>query len=405
VVDAQPFRALRYDPAVAGDALSTSAPPYDDVGRFTYARHRTASPYTVLELLTPGETTSGSAYAGAAAAFRRWLRTGVLRSDDRPAFYLYEIHELRRGVPAVMRGVLAAVSVTDATLRPHEDTDPQRVTARLQRLQAVPADLAPVFAVHTPAPASLRRILDAPPRSAPIVAVTDETGADHRIWALADRGEVEAVAAGIAQVEAVIADGHHRYQAAVALHDQDPSLDRTMVYLVDGSAYGPQLQAVHRRVDGLSVTPRVVLGDRFAVYPVPSDGLADALDGHEGFAFGLRHGGSTSLVVARDPKAIDATLPVERRALWQGLDSAAWEYAVRPLLGPVEVSYRSDVDAAAAGVDPDPAAALFVLRSPSLAQVHRCAHAGVAMPPKTTWFWPKPRAGLVMRSLQSVDGH
>ena len=97
MVDAAPFRALRYEPAVAGDPATTSAPAYDELERFTYARHLQASPYTVLELLAP----RAESFAAAGAAYDRWRRTGVLVTDDRPGYYLYEEHELRHGVPAV----------------------------------------------------------------------------------------------------------------------------------------------------------------------------------------------------------------------------------------------------------------------------------------------------------------
>ena len=394
MVDAEPFVALRYDSAVAGSAAATSAPAYDDVGRFDYARHRTASPYTVLELLAG---TDEEGYRSAGATYQRWRRTGVIREEERPAYYLYEIHELRAGIPHVLRGVLASVSVQDGNLQPHEAVDTRRVADRVRRLEAVPADLAAVFAVHTRASETMRAVLDGAPRTPPIIAVTDEDGTDHRVWALADDHEIATVREGLRAVNAVIADGHHRYAAARARGGAAP---RTLAYLVDGTAHGPELQAVHRLVSPLPPAAFETLAEDFDRVAVSFEQVLVELDAASGPAFGLRvAGGETWLLTARDVKALRARMPGDRSEAWRTLDAALWDTAVRPAVGSAEVGYRSDVAAATAALDEGGTGGLFLLRPPSLAEVFACAAAGDEMPAKTTWFRPKPRAGLIMRSL------
>ena len=400
MVDAAPFAALRYDPAVAGDPASTSAPAYDDVERFTYARHRAASPYTVLELLAGEDDGTAEAYAAPGAAYRRWVRTGVLVEDPAPAYYLYDIHELRGGVPYVLRGVIAAVDVAEGNLIPHEAVDPQRVAARVRRMAAVPADLAPVFAVHTAAPSDMRAVIDGAPPGPPVIAFTDEAGVDHRIWALRDPGAVESVRRGLAGVRAVIADGHHRYAAAVQRRSGDPAAGRALTYLVDASAYGPQLQAVHRIVRPAPRDLLERLQSQFTVTQAPDAGLAAVVARKAAPAFGLVRGGQApAVVVARDPEALRHALPPGHSSEWARLDAAVWEHVVRPMLGAVSVSYRTDATLTEA--DDEDEAAAFVLRPPSLSDVFACALAGEALPAKSTSFRPKPRAGLVMRSLES----
>lgn len=399
MVDAAPFTALRYDPAIAGDPASTSAPAYDDLERFTYARHRTASPYTVLELLA--EDAGPDAYRSAAGTFARWRRTQVLVEDPSEAFFLYEIHELRHGIPSVLRGVLAAVAVTGETLLPHEAVEAQRVAARVRRMEAVPADLAPVFAVHEPAPAGLRAVLDAPPATRPIIAFTDEAGADHRVWAVHDPAAIAAIRSGLSDVHAVIADGHHRFAAAVQRAGSAGGPHRTLTYLVDATVCGPQLQPVHRLVPTLDAATLRRLEDLFEIEPVPDADLVEAAAHVSGSGFGLHRGGRESLVLtARNETAIRTLLPAERSPAWSRLDAAIWEYAVRPLLGSQPVSYRADAIAARREADAD-GGALFLLRPPNIDDVFACALAGESLPPKSTWFRPKPRAGLVLRSLDS----
>lgn len=399
MVDAAPFRALRYDPAVAGEPASTSAPAYDDVERFAYARHRAASPYTVLELLAEGEAAD---YRPAGAAFARWRRTGVIVEDATPAFYVYDIHELRHGVPRLMRGVLAAVSLEGDTLLAHERVDDARVASRARRVTAVPVDLAPVFAVHSAGPAGLRAALDTPPRSRPLLALTDERGADHRVWRLRDPDVLAAVQQGLGEVEAVIADGHHRFAAAVRARASGGTAHRILTYLVDSAMYGPELRAVHRVLRGAPRDLEARLAEDFDVRSRPWPAVRDALAARgDGITFGLRHsGGRSAVLVARDPAALRTRLPAGVSDAWRSLDTAVWEHVVHPRLGG-DVEFRSDLDAACALVDAEPDAALFALRPADITTVYACAAAGEMMPVKTTWFRPKPRAGLVMRSLDS----
>ena len=397
MVDAAPFRALRYDAAIAGDPAATSAPAYDDLDRFSYARHRAASPYTVLELLAGGN----GGYEAAGAAFRRWRRTGVLVEDAAPGFFLYEIHELRQAVPAVLRGVLAAVAVTGDTLLPHESVDHVRIEARLARLAAVPADLAPVFAVHTAADAAFRDVVDAGPSTPPVVAFTDEFGADHRVWPVLDPEAVAVLHQGLSGVRAVIADGHHRFGAAVELHRRDPSNTRTLTYLVDATAYGPQLLPVHRLVDPVPPDLDGRLRGVFDLHTASGGQGRPVTQDHAVMAL-QRDGEEAVRLVVRDELALDHLMPAHRSPAWRRLDSAIFDQVIRPLLGDARVQYRSDAARAAQELHLYDDAALFVLRPPPLESVYACALAGEAMPAKSTWFRPKPRAGLVMRSLQSA---
>jgi uncharacterized protein (DUF1015 family) len=397
VVDAAPFRALRYDPAVAGDPAATSAPAYDELERFTYARHLQASPYTVLELLAP----RAESFSAAGAAYDRWRRTGVLMTDERPAYYRYEEHELRHGVPALQRGLLAAVRVAEPDVLAHERVDPARVAQRVRRLAAVPADLAPVFAVHVGSPA-LRDLLAEPAASPPIVACTDEAGIDHRVWAVREPDDVAAITATLAGLRVVIADGHHRWAAAAARNDRSPG-DRTLVYLVDASLHGPQVLPVHRLLRNLPADAEDRLAADFELVAAAPRKVVARLARHTDLAFGLRlPGGRAFVLIARDEAALRARLPLERSAAWRSLDTAVLASAVLPVLGASEPVYRSDAAAAAQEMEATGRGGLFLVRPVSAATVYACAAAGEPMPPKTTWFRPKPRAGLIMRSLDSL---
>ncbi len=402
MVDAAPFRALRYDPAVTGDPLSTSAPARDDLDRFDYARHRTAAPYTVLELLTPDV---GGGYQAAGAALRRWRRTGVLVEDPDPAFFAYEHRDPAR--PA-QRGLLAAVRVGDGDgVLPHEDVDAGRVAARVARLRAVPADLAPVYTVAVAFPPALRALIAAVLGRPALVELTDEGGITHRVVPAADPGEVAALRANLAGVRAVIADGHHRWAAALAGAEGAPADDpraRTLAVVVDADHGGPEVLPVHRLLRRLPEGWRERVAADVAVAPGPLDvaALSAAAAAAGGGTVGLRLPGSAHLLRPRDEAALRALLPAGSPA-WRGLDTALTDLVLLPRLGvaPGEVEPRADT-AAAEQVDAGRAAALAVLAPPDLATVRAVAVAGERMPPKSTSFRPKPRTGLVMRSLEPL---
>lgn len=408
MVDAAPFRGLRYDPAVAGAPATTSAPAYDELDPVTYARHRAASPYTVLELLAPPD--AAGRYRAAAAALARWRRTGVLVRDETPAMYRYEEHELRHGRPRVQRGVLTAVALGTDVLT-HEAVDPDRVADRRARLEAVRADLSPVFALAMNAPADLRAHLATPPTTPPLVALTDEAGVDHRVWAVTDPAQLAALQRGLAGVRLLVADGHHRYAAALAArHDHpEPAWQRILAYVVDAAEDGPEIRGVHRVVRGLPAASLRRALDEFAVQEVraPPEVLRERLEATVGRAFGLllgpglasAAGFTAALLRPRDEAALVARLPAERSPRWRDLDTALLDHGVLPGLRAASVDHRADLATAAAEVLDLPDAALFLLRPIDAATAAALAAAGEHMPPKTTYFRPKPRAGLVLRPL------
>jgi len=108
------------------------------------------------------------------------------------------------------------------------------------------------------------------------------------------------------------------------------------------------------------------------------------------------------VMVARDQADLRARLPAERSAAWRSLDTAVLAHAVLPVVGAGDPAYRSDATEAAQEMEAAGAGGLFLLRPVSAATVYACAAAGEPMPPKTTWFRPKPRAGLIMRSLEAL---
>ncbi len=406
-----PFRALRYDPDVAGPGLETSAPPYDELDRLRYAAHRTANPYTVLELIA-GEGLA--AFEQARATLDRWQRTGVLVEDTAPAMYLYEEHELRHGVPTVQRGIVAALDLqdlADGTLLLHEHVEAERAVLRAQRMQEVPIDLTPVVALHVGGTsADVAAVIDRARARPPLVAFTDEASIDHRLWRIDDPADLALIVEGHRDVTAVLADGHHRIAAAqhivaARLAGGLPAgrWGRATAWLVDAEQHGPELRAVHRMVHG--DVPRDGEGAPQVpgFHPLPwhrdPRSLADALAHMPGLTFGLVTARDIWVLRAGDEQGVRRAAAPDAPEL-QLLDAQVLSEVVAPAIDPRRRTQPVfDLDETLSHLQAGAPGALVLLSPPTAAQVLQIAAAGTRMPAKTTWFRPKPRAGLIMRRL------
>jgi uncharacterized protein (DUF1015 family) len=428
MVAAAPFRGLRFDPDVVGEHAQVTTPPYDVISPEARDAYEAMSPYNVVRLILarPGagdavgaeaEGHGPGGYRHVAELLAAWRTQGVLRRDKSPCLYVYEEMYQLRGVPRVQRGVLASVTLDDSGtwVVPHERTMAAPVADRLRLLEATGANLSPVFGVYAGGggPAA---VLDDVTATEPALDCVDETGVRHRLWAVADPERIAAWRERMASQRVLIADGHHRYRTSLAYRDamraanggRPGPWDELLMFLVDADLHGPAVLAIHRLladVDGPSVLAGLE-GD-FAAQPAGSPAEAEELLARlpdDAVAFGLYADGRSWLLTARDPAGLAAEAGRDRRML-----------DVEVLHGPVlskrlgvsdfegRVAYESDLSAAVAKVDQGAAASLIILRPARFAAVATIAAGGETLPQKTTFFYPKPRDGLVLRPLDG-DG-
>jgi uncharacterized protein (DUF1015 family) len=415
-----PFRALRYDAAVAGDLPLLTSGPYDVLSADDVAALEAASDHNVVRLILPrAEPDSGQdRYARAAATLAAWRDAGVLRPDPEPALYVYE----QAGATHVQRGLLGALSLAapeDGIVLPHEDTMAGPVSDRLALYTAVQADLEPIFLVYDGGGAASRAVAgvsDQPPR----VDVVLGDGLRHRLWALTDADQLDAIAADLLPRRALIADGHHRYATYLrrqaerhAAGDGAGPWDSGLCFLVDATAFGPEVHPIHRVLPGLDVSElarqaaaglavRRLDGDLDAAL----DALAEA--GSTGPAYLLASGDAAELHLLSEPDAqrVRAAVPPDRSAAWSSLDvSVLHAYVISSLWGlqdaPDVVGYEHDVaDALAAAARTGGTAVL--LNPTPVEAVAAVAGAGERMPRKSTLFTPKPATGLVVRDYRDA---
>ncbi len=412
-----PFRGLRY--AASVDLASVTSPPYDVIDAAGVIALEEASDINVVRLILPRDGAGEGEhepdrYARAAATLTQWRQEGALRPDDRPALYVYE----QASDTHAQRGLLGALALTppeDGIVLPHENTMSGTVSDRLALYTAVGADLEPIFLLYGGGGAASQAVARASDGE-PLVDVTLADGLRHRLWAVTDPGQLADIATDLHARTAVIADGHHRY--ATYLQRQARAWaegrgagpwDHGLTFLVDSTAFGPEVHPIHRVIPEIEAVDLARRSEgAMTVHELDGDDLESALEalataGAAGPAFLLvsGDGGTLRLLTAPHAERLAAALPEERTPAWRALDvSVLHHYLVDDVWGLVDdvetVRYEHDVDAAIATAARTGGTAVLLNPTPVDA-VTSVAEGGERMPRKSTLFTPKPRTGLVLR--------
>ncbi|ANP54211.1 uncharacterized protein (DUF1015 family) [Streptomyces griseochromogenes] len=412
-LELNPFRGLRYDPDRVGSLASVTSPPYDVVVRPDGLHHlQSADPHNIVRLILPQDGTPSARNEQAADTLRRWRTEGVLTTDPEPALYVYE---QRDGNGMLQRGVIGALRVSDPSegvVLPHEDVMPPVVADRAALMRATRANLEPLLLTYHGNGAAAD-VVERTAERPPLLATTTEDGFHHALWSVTDPADVTRIQSDLANHQALIADGHHRWATYRQLRAEHPSpspWDHGLVLLVDTARYPLRVRAIHRLLHGLPVADALAALDglfrvRQLAAPLPEalDALADAAC--SGNAFLLAGDGGFHLIDRPDPDLLARTIPADRPAAWRSLDATVLhatllEHVWRiPEDSPADIAYIHDTAATVAKAERDGGTA--VLMHPVREEVVRdLARQGVTMPRKSTSFGPKPASGLVLRALE-----
>jgi uncharacterized protein (DUF1015 family) len=346
MADVKPFRALRYDERRAGPLESLVAPPYDVISAEQREVYLTRSPYNVVHLTLPDDE------AKAAELLAEWRAEGVLVRDAEPAFWwLAQEYVGPDKVPRRRDGLVAALRVEpyeSGAVLPHERTHAGPKEGRLRLLRAVRTHVEPIFLLFE---GSMKQ-----PYGEPAIDV-ELDGVRSRLWRyprpLPDLGDTTLL----------IADGHHRYETALAFHAEDGTDASAwlLAVLVPTGQEGLTIFPTHRIATRTKPLPPLDLhsnGDDRALAEVYARGGSGYLHGERGEL-------DTELVARYAP----------------------------------DVRYTASAEEARAAVDSGEAEAAFLLRPPTVEQVAAVAEAGRTMPQKSTFFYPKLTSGLLFLPL------
>jgi uncharacterized protein (DUF1015 family) len=394
----EPFPGIRY---AVDDPAEVTAPPYDVIDAAERAELVARHEHNVVRIDLPvaGGSDEGDPYVEAASTFTRWQREGVL-TEDEPSFYPYRMTFTdEAGVRRQTLGVLGALGLGADERRdvlPHEHTTPKAKSDRLQLLRTTRANLSPIWGLSLTPGLTARLGLD---RAEALGSWTDAEGVLHELWRLREPAAVKAVSDAVAAPSLVIADGHHRYETCLTYAAEagaPAGAAATLCLVVELDDEQLTVAPIHRLIAGLegtdlqaALSPYFVAGD---LEPLPDGAVVGRLVA-EG-ALGLVTPDGFRLL--RPDDAVLTAAGAEGGASM--LDSVRIGTALANLPAH-ELTYQHGVVHAVAAVREGRAQGAVLLRPVSVEQIRLTAYSRGRMPPKSTFFWPKPRTGAVFRSL------
>ncbi|MGH9076711.1 MAG: DUF1015 family protein [Acidimicrobiales bacterium] len=390
-----PFPGLRYTPGRVVSLGDVVCPPYDVISEDDRAALLARSSLNMVGVELPRAAGDLGPYQAARRLLDAWRDAGILARDRQACFYGYRMSftdplgEARSTVGAI--GALE-LSTPGSGILPHEETTPKAKTDRLELLRAARTNVSPIWVLS---PASGLAAACAPPDHARARAV-DPDGVVHELWPITGDDEVSRIHHLVAAHPVLVADGHHRYEVALTYQAERagagaPAGDHDGVMALVVELAGDQLavQPIHRLLGPMAWPLEVALGRPFELIPTgrPDATILDRMQAAGALA-----------VVTRDRTWLARPRPETEAAASHDLDSSRLDVALSQL-GPVEVSYQHGWDLATAAVERGDASAAVLVRPATVDQIAAIGRGGRRMPAKTTFFWPKPRTGMVVREL------
>jgi uncharacterized protein (DUF1015 family) len=459
-MEVSPFRGIRYNQGIVGDLARVLCPPYDVITTEQQKLYYEGNSYNAIRLEFPAERLElkGDRYQRAAITFQQWLKQGVLQLDSVSSFYLHDHHFEYSGEKRVRRGLIARVKLEPwgKGIYPHEETFSKAKSDRLQLMQACRANFSPLLSLYHGSERKIALILSEASRAEPMIetsVLSPPTGGgqacpersrrdgereSHTLWAITEPEIKRELSQFLSSQPLYIADGHHRYETALVYQqeraeEQSDSFDSSviatlnevkrkqsltgkgafnyvMMELVDFFDPGLVVLPLHRLVRGIESSVLVRLEDQlrnlFVLESAPleaggldSSGLStDSCLG----ILGLQPG-SLVILKRRQDISLEAMMPGNRSQAYREFDVSILNHIIldNVLSGAkdLEVAYTVNFKEACQQIKEGEYQLAFLLNPPQPEMVKAVADAQDRMPSKSTYFYPKLPAGLIINPL------
>jgi uncharacterized protein (DUF1015 family) len=408
-----PFQPYRYA-SKAGDPQNLVTQPYDKISSEMQRRYQSLSPHNLVRVILgerfPGDDDSNNVYTRAATYFNDWISQGILAQDREPGFFVYfqEFTMPDTGERLVRKGFIGLGAVEDYSARivhRHEQTLSGPKKDRMEVLKHTGAHFGQIFMLYPDRAGEIDAILDQTAAAKPDVEVTDEYGAVHRLWKIADQARIARIQELMAGKKLLIADGHHRYETALAFRQQNPgnpAAEKVMMTFVNMYSPGLRILGTHRVIRGLEqFDPDLLLQKARQAFNIRELSSAGELKA----AWAEPHDEKIRIGLAFGASPLFFVLETDRK---KRLDvNVLHEDVLRDILGITEEAVREEkflkyvrgVDPAIEFVRKGDAQLVFLLEPPSVDQVGEISFGGGVMPQKSTDFYPKLLTGLTIYKL------
>jgi len=440
--DVRPFCGLRYNLQRVPDASSVITPPYDVISLTERLSYYRKSPYNIIRLEygeeQPGDSADNNKYTRAAAILDAWLKEGILVREEDPALYIVEHNFPYQDTTRSRLGLLARVRLEELDnkghIRPHEKTTKEPAVDRLNLLRACRANLSPIMGLLRTEKGEMVSLLRRLIKGEPALSATDNQGIGYRLWAITDRTAIDRVAKLFANKVIYIADGHHRYETALRYRNEQCAAHRSctgeepfnfvMMSLMDSQDPGLVMLPTHRLVKGLEPHKIAQLEEKLSTYftvdgllpplPTSSDSIHSWLrtletKGKRGIVLGFygTHDNNFCMLRLKRDANLQSLMPPEELILWKRLDVVLLQRIVLREALSIDtlekevkhLEYTRDGLEAVSQVNSGACQMAFFLNPIRILSVLDTADAAKRLPQKSTYFYPKTPAGLVINPV------
>jgi len=417
----KPFRAVVYNEERIPGIEQVVCPPYDVISPLQQENYLQRNPFNFIHIILGRDVPGEDKYRRAAAYFNCWMDQGVLRRDEKPAFYFYSQEYSVDGRRMLRTGFMGLLKLEDkkSSVYGHEHTRLEAKEDRYRLISEVKANLSPIFAVFPDKkkfmPVFVRKYIAS---RDPEICFTDDAGVEHKMWRVADPRAVKAVQQALSKESVFIADGHHRYEVSCAYRREmrgraggdrgEQSYDYTLAYFTGADPRGLSILPIHRLVK--TALPQ---GEKKFIEQLKSHFEVSAALGKAKLFAAMSAASSSSHVIGmylcgkyrllrlKNKKALDALMP-DKPKEYRMLDVSILNQLVfNGILGlrpesKDALKYSEDFEETAKAVDAGEGSVAFFLRPVKMEQIIAVALKGEKMPAKSTFFYPKLISGLVV---------
>ena len=430
MAEIQPFRAVRYNPEVAGDVSLHVCPPFDvitpQLQQELYARSR----YNIVRLELARRGLTQDPYDSAAETAQVWTDSGVLKHEETPSIYVTEEKFEYQGQTHLRRGFVAAVRLEDYdqnVILPHEGTRSEWVADRVKLMGAAQSNYSPLLSIfRDDLRSSVGNLIRAIAGGVPTAVFNPPDMPQLRLWRVSDPGTIGVLQAALKDAKIFIADGHHRYEAALRYRgsvraerevEHDESINFRIMLMVAFDEPGLITRGYHRLVESTTDEEFAAIIESLENTCdleewTPSAGLS-ANDQIEEFSVALGERQSTEVIFglySKEPgkfhiARMKSPAPAEN-ALENSEYSQLHSHILRPVITEereeLVISPHHDAELIARQIESGEARMAFIMRPVPLDEFIAIVTRGWRLPAKATNFFPKPPAGAVIQQFGEI---
>jgi uncharacterized protein (DUF1015 family) len=425
LAEIQPFRAVRYNPDVAGDVSLHICPPFDVITPQLQQELYDRSPYNIVRLELARRGLAHDPYELAAETAAEWVESGALKHEKEPSIYVTEEEFEYRGKKLIRRGFVAAVRLEDydqEVVLPHEGTRAEWVADRVNLMAAAQSNYSPLLVIYRDdLRSSVGNLVRAIAGGEPTAVFSPPDMPQLRLWRVSDPGTIQVLQEALKDSEIFIADGHHRYEAAMRYRSgiraerevgHDESINFRIMLMVSFDEPGLITRGYHRMIE--SATDEEFAGIVKSIENTcdleewtPTTGISTAEQIDEfSVALGQRQGDEVVFgLYAKEPDKFHIARMKSPPPTDNALENSEYSHLHTNVIRPVVSAEREeeiispyhDAGLIARQIESGAARMAIIMRPVPLDEFVAIVTHGWRLPAKATNFYPKPPAGAVIQ--------